>query len=318
MKVTTLIYNPIAGRRPKRRERQVQEAAARLQNAGFEVKLARTSEPGTARKLARAAVTEGSELILVCGGDGTINEVINGLVPGEVPLGILPGGTANILARELGLPQDPVSAAMELPRWSPRRIALGQATWFARAPSGARTVLEYPTIPLAQFERRYFMSVAGIGFDAYIVHKLSVGFKKSLGVVAYGLEALRQVVRYPFPTFTCQTEVREFLAPFAVVHRTCRYAGWMKLAPGASIFDPRFRLCLFKGRGWARYLLYAAAVLARRHLKLPDVKLVEAAQVICRVQDSEKPVYFELDGEPAGQLPVTFEVVPNALTLLVP
>jgi diacylglycerol kinase family enzyme len=173
-------------------------------------------------------------------------------------------------------------------------------------------------MPAAQFERRYFLSVAGIGFDAYIVHKLSLGFKLSLGVVAYGLEALRQVLRYSFPTFTCQADGREFRAPFAVVHRTCRYAGWMKLAPGASIFEPRFRLCLFKGRGWARYFLYAAAALARQHLKLPDVELVEATKVICPVPESEKPVYFELDGETAGQLPVTFEVIPSALTLLVP
>ncbi len=129
MKTGTLIYNPIAGRRPARRQQEIRAAAEALRQAGIEVNLAATSGPGAARELAAEAVRRNDELVLVCGGDGTINEAINGLACSRVPLGVLPGGTANILGKELRLPDDPVLAAGALPRWSPRRIALGLVSW---------------------------------------------------------------------------------------------------------------------------------------------------------------------------------------------
>lgn len=285
----------------------MQDAAGILRDAGITTKLARTTEPRTARELARAAVKEGVDLVIVCGGDGTINEVANGMIPSDVPVGILPAGTANILARELGLPLETTRAASELPRWSPHRMAVGQATW---------PVAAQPAIPDAN--RRYFLSVAGIGFDAYVVHKLACEFKLSLGVAAYGLEAVRQGLRYSFPLFTCQVGGQQFRSPFAIAHRTSRYAGWLRVAPGANIFEPRFRLCLFKSRFWARYFVYAMAALAQQHLRLRDVEIVDATHVVCWAADSDKPIYTELDGEPAAPLPATLEIVPNALTMLVP
>jgi diacylglycerol kinase (ATP) len=305
LKTSTLIYNPIAGRRPARREREIQRAAEVLRRTGLEVKLAATSGPGAARELAAAAVRHNDDLVLVCGGDGTINEVINGLAPGPVPLAVLPGGTANILGKELRLPHDPVRAAEDLPRWSPRRIALGQASW--RAPE------ESP--PIA---RRYFVSVAGIGFDAHIVYRLSNELKMSWGVAGYVLEAFRQVVRYGFPPFVCDLDGRKEAATFAVVHRTRLYAGWLHLAPAANLFESRLTLCFFRSRRWSRYLLYAAAVLARRHLRLRDVEMLPAMKIECAAQGPGRPIRFELDGELVGTLPATFEVVPDALTLLAP
>ncbi len=280
-----------------------------MQAAGIDAKLAPTAGTWSARRVARAAVTEGSELVLVCGGDGTLNEVINGLIPGNVPLGVLPGGTANVLARELGIPLDPLRAARDLPRWSTRRIAVGQVSWPASNVSGDSQ---------HEVEQRYFLSVAGIGFDAYIVKKLSTDFKMSLGAVAYGLVALRQVVRYAFPPFICQVEGSPHIGTFAVVHRTSRYAGWLHLAPGADIFEPRFSLCIFRSNHWARYLLYAAAVVTRQHLRLNDIEMVEATKIVCSPQDPKDRIFFELDGESVAQLPATFEIVPDALTLLVP
>lgn len=284
----------------------MRQAAAALQSAGIAAKLLPTSAPGIARSLARAAVERGASLVLVCGGDGTLNEVINGIVPGEATLGILPGGTANLFARELGIPLNAVEAARSLALWSPRRIALGRATWSNGRPADTPA------------ERRFFLSVAGVGFDAYIIHKLSRSFANALGVVAYGCEALRQVLRYRFPVFSCRLEDREVRATFAVVHRTERYAGWLRLAPGANIFADRFTVCLFKSpRRW-RYFVYAAAIVTRRHPRLGDVELLETRRIECTAIESPAPVYFELDGELVGQLPATFEVVPNALTVLVP
>jgi YegS/Rv2252/BmrU family lipid kinase len=308
VKKATLVYNPVAGRHPARREKQMREAAAVLRDSGISARLVRTSGPDTAIELARRAVSQGDDLLLVCGGDGTINEVVNGMTPGNLALGILPGGTANIAGRELGLPLDPVRAARQLPAWSSRRIALGLVTWPAAALANA---------PVVQGGRRYFLSVAGLGFDAYAIHKLSVDFKRSCGAAAYFWEGLRQTFRYTFPRFVCEIDGRKHNGTFAVVLRANRYGGWLRMAPNANIFEPRFSLCLFKSRHRARYFLYAAAVLIRQHLRLRDVDLVEAQEIGCTAE-GETPIYFELDGELVGRLPAKLEIVPDALTLLVP
>lgn len=306
MKNTTLIYNPIAGRKPRRRERQIRAAVAALRDAGIAVQLAPTTGPGTAEGLARAAADRGEELILVCGGDGTINEVVNGMTPGQATLGILPGGTANIIARELDLPRDPVRAARRLPFWRPRRLALGQASWQEEASPAPRS------------RQRYFLSVAGAGFDAHVVYKLSTAFKLAWGVPAYAWEAVRQALRYKFPPFICQVDGQPREATFVVVQRTKRYGGGLRLTPNAEFFEPRFGLCLFPSRKLARWSVYALTVLARQHHRLRDVQLIPGHKVVCEAVEPGTPIRFELDGELVGQLPVTFEVVPEALSLLVP
>ena len=290
----------------------MRQAARVLHAKGVEVELAPTEAPAMAQDLAQAAAQRGLDMVLVCGGDGTINEVINGLAPSPIPLGILPGGTANILAKELGLPHNPVCAARHLPDWSPRRIALGRARWVgAQSPpkNGHRTGDEC---------YRYYASVAGIGYDAHVVYKLSSRLKEQFGVAGYVLEAFRQLVKYSFPRFSWRLDGHERSSTFAVVHRTRLYAGWLHLAPSADLFSPRFAVCSFPSRSRVRYLFYALAVLARQHLRLSDVTLQQGAPVDCVPGDASAPVRFELDGELVGTLPVSFDIVPDALTLLVP
>lgn len=316
MRAATLIYNPVAGRDPARRERQIRQAVEVLAQAGIAARLVQTSGPGAARELAREAARDRDALVLVCGGDGTVNEVVNGLAPGSATLGILPGGTANIIAKELALPHDPVRAARELAGWRPRRIPLGLAAW----PAGAEKS------PGSARRERYFLSVAGVGFDAYVVYRLPTAFKMSWGVIAYVTQAIGEALRHSFPLITCcvvdkvddQAQERELQGTLALIQRTGLYAGWLHLVPEACFFEPRFHFCLFKSRSRARYFLYAAAVFARQHLKLRDVELVEARRVSCRAASPGARVRFQLDGELAGELPATFELVPEALTLLVP
>lgn len=243
--------------------------------------------------------------MIVCGGDGTIHEVINGLSPSCVPLGILPGGTANIIARDLNIPCHPVRAARELPRWQPRRIALGRAKGCALSPSnGAQTI------------ERYFLSVAGVGFDAYVIYRLGAQFKMSFGVAAYVIESLRQVMRYKFPPVVCQADGQMVGATFAIVQRTSRYAGWFRTAPQQSVTRPGFGLSLFRSHHRLRYLIYGVALLARR--PLGDVHRMETCKAVFAPERPGTPIFFELDGELAGLLPATFEVVPEALTILMP
>jgi YegS/Rv2252/BmrU family lipid kinase len=313
LKKGTLIYNPIAGRRPAARQREIRKAVAVLRGAGLEIELTPTLGPAMAHELAEQAAANGAEFILACGGDGTINEVLNGLANRKVPLGILPGGTANILAREVGLPLDPVRAAAQFAQWSPRRIPLGKATWPTAgvSPNGGRSQDGSST--------RYFISVAGVGYDAQVVYKLSLKMKLSWGVVGYIVEALRQAFRYQFQGFSCRTDGGpERVATFAAAQRARNYGGWLHLTPKARYFDDRFNLCLFKSKNRARYFLYAALVLARQHYRLEDVELVEAREFCCAALAAGDIIRFELDGELAGTLPVTFEIVPDALSLLVP
>lgn len=277
-----------------------------LRASGFAVTIQPTTGPGSACVLARAAVGSGAQLVIACGGDGTINEVINGLAGGPVPLAILPGGTANIAAKELRLPHDPVVAARKLSGWRPRRVALGRVTWTGTPASGAANAT-----PAA----RYFLSVAGVGYDAYVVHSLNLGLKHSFGVGAYIGEAIRQLGRYRFPAVVCRSADREWRGTLALFQRGERYAGWLHLAPGLTLFDDRLRLCLFESGRRSRYLLYAAAVLLRRHFGLRDFSRAECNRVTCSAADAQARVYVELDGELAGELPGTFELVPDALTL---
>jgi len=312
LKKGTVIYNPVAGRRPARREREIRAAAAILRQAGLEIELAPTERADMAHELAQTAVANGADVVFACGGDGTINEVINGLAPSQVPLGILPGGTANILAHELRLPLHPVRAARQFVRWKPRRIALGRARWTETPP--ATTAAS----PVPQTCSRYYITVAGVGYDAHIVYTLSPWLKKNFGVAGYVMEALRQFVLYSYPRFSCRMDGFEKQGTFAVIHRTRLYAGWLHMAPTADLFAPHFAVCSFPSRSRPRYLLYALAVLARQHLRLPDVSLDHCNEVACSHIDSSETIRFELDGELGGTLPATFEIVPDALTLLGP
>jgi diacylglycerol kinase (ATP) len=311
LKKGTLIYNPVAGRRPARRQREVREAASVLRQSGLEIELAPTARPAMAHELAQAAVANGADVVFACGGDGTINEVINGLAPSNVPLGILPGGTANIVARELRLPLSPVRAARQFPQWTPRRIALGHARWGA-ALTGPRSAAA------AQACSRHYISVAGIGYDAEIVYKLSSWLKTNFGVAGYVMEAFRQLVQYSFPRFSCCLDGVERQGTFAVIHRTRLYAGWLHLAPTAGLFQPHFAVCSFPSRSRLRYLLYALAVLVRQHLRLRGVSLDQCTEVLCHPVHPADTVRFELDGELGGTIPAAFEIVPDALTVLAP
>jgi len=292
----------VAGIKSARRSRQIHEAVESLRSAGIAAVINSTLNPGDGERLARAAVNAGCDLVIVCGGDGTINEVVNGMAPTPIPLAILPGGTANIVAKDLGLPGRLVKAARQLPYWLPHRISLGRASWE-----------EWGSL-----RQRYFLSVAGIGFDARIISHLDIPMKLRLGILAYGWEALRQASRYGFPRFQCAVNGSSVSATFAVIQRSSRYAGWLRLAGPRSLHDPDFSCCLFTSSSRMRYLLYALSVLTQTHHRLPDVRFLRCSRVSCASGKEDQAVYFEVDGEMAGRIPVTFEIIPDALTLLAP
>jgi YegS/Rv2252/BmrU family lipid kinase len=293
----TLIYNPVAGRlRGKGRDR-LGRAEKILADAGYAVSMRPTTAPGAAGDMARKAIAEGTQLILAAGGDGTINEVLDGMAHASVPLGILPAGTANVLATEVGLGSDLERAAGLIPHCSARRIAIGR--------------LDCGSTP------RHFLSMAGAGFDARIVYHLSAGLKQRLGKAAYWIGGFAQAVRR-YPEFEIEIDGRaQGICSFALASRVRNYGGDFEIARRASLLDNHLEVVLFRGRHALPYLKYLGGMIAGQLAGMQGVTFLTAHHV--RVFDSrDRRVYIQVDGEYAGRLPAEISLAPEALTLLVP
>lgn len=304
MRDALIIANPAAGRRRARRRRELAAAQEILRGAGITTELVWTDGAGSATALARRAAGDGRGMVVVCGGDGTINEAVNGLAGSQVPLAVLPGGTANVLAKELGIPWDIPRAAGLIARAEPRRIALGQAV-----PLGARD----------EAAPRWFLCVAGAGPDGVMVYSVAAALKLRLGILAYWLEGFRQLGRYRFPHFrvTAPELDRDMDASMVIVGRTASYGGPFRITTRASLYDDRFEVCLITTRARLRYLRYLPAIWSGRLRRERGVYFARVRSLRCEPLD-EPRVYAQVDGEPCGRLPVEFRVVPEMLTLLVP
>jgi diacylglycerol kinase (ATP) len=299
-----LIHNPNAGTGGSARRRLLEQARRILSANGIEAALAETIGPGHATEIARQAIREGRQLVITCGGDGTLNEVVNGLTSHQnghrVPLALLPGGTANILAKELNLPRDILRAAKQLVSGEVREIALGLAT-----------PVEQPG------DKRYFLSVAGAGPDGMIVYSVDLSLKARVGVLAYWWQGAREVLRYTFPRFRVRTGDRQVDATLAIVGRTKHYGGPFKITDQANLFEDQFEVLALTTQSGLRYLSYLPTLWMGNLRKEENVHFWKADTLLCEPLDG-KAVYAQLDGEPFARLPVEFSIVPRALKLLVP
>ena len=299
-----LIHNPNAGNGGNGRRRLIDEARKILATNGIEAELAETTCPGHATELAQQAVRDRRELVIACGGDGTLNEVVNGLADysngNRVPLALLPGGTANILAKELDLPWDIPRAARRLIKGEIREIALGLAT------------------PLEQPERkRYFLCVSGAGPDGMIVYSVDLGLKARVGILAYWWQGAREVLRYTFPRFRVRAGDRQLEATLVVVGRTKNYGGPFKITDQADLFKDQFEVMALTTQSGLRYLSYLPTLWMGNLRKEEDVHFWKAESLVCEPLDAN-PVYAQVDGEPLARLPIEFSIAPRALKLLVP
>lgn len=293
-----LILNPNAG--GGRRVPQLDEARRIFLAAGIETELQATTAPGEATGLARRAVEQSRQLVIVCGGDGTLNEAVNGLACSQVPLAMLPAGTANVLAKELSLPWNLPRAAKHIARAQYRRIALGLAV--PEKSSG---------------EPRYFLSVAGAGPDGALVAAVRPEIKSRAGILAYWQEGFRQLTRYDFPRFQVTTGGRAIDATLVIVGRTKHYGGPFKITTEADLLRPEFELAFVTTRSAWRYIAYLPLIWAGQLRRARHVEFCKATSLQCVALDSS-PVLIQVDGEPAGCLPAEFRIVPDALTLAIP
>jgi diacylglycerol kinase (ATP) len=294
-----LIVNPAAG--GGRRVRQLDKARRVFFEAGIETELQNTTAAGEATVMARQAVKQGRQLVIVCGGDGTVNEVVNGLACSHVPLAVLPAGTANVLAKELSLPWNLPQAARRIVGAQYRRIALGLA--IPEESSG---------------EPRYFLSLAGAGADGALVTAVHPDFKRQAGIFAYWQEGLRQLTRYKFPLFRTKMNGDLIDATLVVVGRTKHYGGPFMITTEADLLQPEFELMLVTTRSAWRYLAYMPLIWLGKLRQARYVRFLKARSVKCTSNGSTSPVFFQVDGEPGGRLPVEFRIVPDALTLAIP
>jgi YegS/Rv2252/BmrU family lipid kinase len=299
-KRAAIIYNPVA-RRLSRTRHLLQRTIETLAHEGIEARPVATTAPGNASVQARRQIEAGCDLILVAGGDGTINEVANGMLYSNVPLGILPGGTANVLARELGLSMDMTHVAARMSSFAPVRISVGSL----RLGGG-----------LSNPERRCFLCMSGAGLDAEIVYNLNLDLKASFGKLAYYLCGFAQAFR-PLREFDLTIDGRRYRASFALMSRVRNYGGDLEIARGASLLSNDFEVVLFRGAQSIRYIPYLLAVVAGQANRMPGVTVVRGCSVTCEpVQGMD--IYSQIDGELAGKLPATAEIIPDALTLLLP
>ncbi len=304
-----LVYNPRAGRTGAGFSARLDRARAILARDGIATEVSPTGGPGAATEIARRAVADGRQMLIACGGDGTLNEIANGLAGSPVPLAILPAGTANVLAKELALPWDVEKAAALIARSRLRRIGLG--------------LVSFRNQPRAD---RYFLSVAGAGPDGAITYAVSGVLKARSGIFAYWAEGFRQLAVYKFPRFRAtpatdsvprERGTQPIHATLIVVGRTKHYGGPFRITTEADLYGDDFELMLCTTTSRARYLAYLPLLTLGLLRRARHAHFVRAASVLCEPFD-ETAVYVQVDGEPSGRLPAEFRVVPDALTLAVP
>jgi YegS/Rv2252/BmrU family lipid kinase len=287
-----IVFNPTAGRR---RPALLWQAMDVLSTHGIRIELAETRFPGHAERLARDAARAGQGMVVAAGGDGTIAEVASGLHGSPAKLGIIPIGTANVLAHELGLPFQarPVAAAL----------------------STGHTRPLWPGIASGHAGSRLFVQMMGAGFDAAVVHRLPTGLKRLFGRGAYVMQTLRELVRYDFDPIRLRIDGTDRQAASVIVSKGRYYGGRYLLAPEAQADQPGFSVVLFRHGGPLRTLLYGAALPLGRLGRAPGVEQIRAHEIDF-LGNAPRPL--QADGDRAGFTPVSIRDASAPIHVVVP
>ena len=291
----TLISNPKTGRYSLQR-RPIAELAAQLESLGVKVDVRSTKGPGDATEIAARAANNGSSDVIVAGGDGTINEAIQGLAGTSARLGIIPRGTGNVLARELGLPLDDEQAIKIAARGNTRKVYLGLA------------------INELTNEKRHFVLMAGIGLDASVVRRVQPSLKKRIGKGAFWISGLSHLATWNPRPFTLDINDHKYTATFTTIGKSARYGGDLAITPGARLDQPEFEVCIIQTTSRIRYLrLLSQAMRSGMPRNNSEVRFVNAVSV-----RAHGDAAVQIDGELIGHLPMRFEIAPQSLEIIVP
>lgn len=287
-----IVLNPYAGQAAALRQ-NVEAARAVWQAHGWTVDIEMTHQAGDGTRLAREAALQKYDVVVAAGGDGTINEVINGLAETRTALAALPVGTVNVWVRELGLPLEPRAAAEALLRARRQRIDLGRAG------------------------DRYFLLMAGIGFDAAVVHEVRSEEKRRLGALAYVVRAFDLARRYRGRRTRISVDGRTIRGRvlLVVIGNSQLYGGVFKITARACINDGLLDVCIIKGDSLVEAPLRLLSILRQRYNLDPRIEY-HRARVIHISTHGALPV--QVDGDQSGTTPMTFTVAPGAVYALLP
>jgi diacylglycerol kinase family enzyme len=305
-----LIWNPYSGQRLERRRHLLKAAIGILRAEGWQVDVAETDAETGGRRSAQRGIEQGYDILIACGGDGTLRQVAGELARAQVLLGqrngsggvltdvkipafaVFPFGTANVFAREIRVPRNPVAAARMLVRGRPHPIPLGRVTY-------------------GNGEPEYFLAVASAGFDAHIVRSISIGSKRRWGQLAYILTGMREFFTYRHPRMMVGFDGTRSEATLVIFGLTRYYGGGFRLTSVRHPLSPTLLLL----RGGRALLLLQSLFLLLGHLhRAPGVRQVRGSHL----EILTPGIDFELDGDEAGSTPVRLEYLPDSLNVLLP
>ncbi len=286
MDSTFVILNPAA------RSERALRIRSRIEEMARNSVVALTSGPREAETLARNAVAEGFTKVVAAGGDGTIHEVVNGIAGSDVKLGLLPLGTVNVFAAELGLPLNDLSLCWDIIQ------------------NGYTRVVDLP-----RANEKHFVQLAGIGLDAQAVQETSANLKRNFGPLSYLISAAQIATRKPPRLYIDSDDTAVKEASFVLVGNGRRYGGPFPFFKQAQLNDGLLDVILFKQLGYLEIVRYLQDVFFSSAINLPEVEYFQTRRL--RVT-SDQAVPVELDGELSGECPVEFQIEENTLRVLVP
>ncbi|MBF0563612.1 MAG: diacylglycerol kinase family lipid kinase [Nitrospirae bacterium] len=283
-----LIANPTAG---SFTSRKIDKARDIFRQAGMQLDTYLTQKAGDAEHRAREAVNGGYAMVIAGGGDGTVNEVVNGLAFSSLPMSILPMGITNVLAREVGIPQGAKGAAMAIVNGRQHRVSLGRLDQ-----SGTS---------------RYFILMAGIGFDGRVVHETGDTAKSLLGAASFVLRGIECLLNLKAPKLVVDADGKRYTGYTVIVCNASKYGGDFRIAPEADITVPTLWVRVFGGPGRVSILKNTLALVTGFHGLLFD-----GDYFACKRLTIEGRAYVQVDGDARGESPVEITVQPEALSLI--
>jgi YegS/Rv2252/BmrU family lipid kinase len=293
---TVLISNPNAGRGGAKRALEVARFCSAMADHGIEPEVLHTTAPGEATTLAARAADNGASTVIVSGGDGTINEALQGLIGKRTRLAIWPRGTANVLAHELGIPTNQSKVVDIIVR--------------------ANTMMIYPGCAIHDDtgELRYFFLMAGIGLDASVVKGVRPGLKRRIGKAAFWYSGLEHLAGWVPVQFEIEVEGQSYTATFAAIGKGSLYGGGLSVTPRARIDKPEFEICIMTAQSRLQFLRRLPSIMRGGLTKeTHDVRFIQTSSA--RVRGN---VAIQVDGELIGQPPMSFKVEKEPLEIIVP
>jgi diacylglycerol kinase (ATP) len=271
-------------------------ASAFLQAKGFDTEILLTEKSGDATRLAEETLGKRPFAIIAAGGDGTINEVINGMAGSDVPLAILPLGTTNVLAKELGIPEDLKGAMETAVSRNPRTVSLGR--------------IELKPGTDSAFSR-YFCLMAGIGFDGEAVHDMNSAVKKRSGKAAYIFSGIKNFLRYSPNQLFYNIDGKEYAGFSSITGKASKYGGNFEITPDADLSDPTLYTCIFQGNKRRDLLRYVFKIMTGRLFEEKDVLYLKSASI-----EVLGTAHIQIDGDYLGLTPAKISVAEGMLKII--